>query len=172
MYKEATKNEINFELKVNGSINYMVEKIIPQNMLETLIGDHIKDAIIAINSSDNSYKEILTIIGIVDDCYEVCIYDSGIEFEIDTLLKLGRKRITTHKETGGTGIGFMTTFETLDKTKASLIIEEKHVMNDTDFTKAVRIRFDGKNEYRIISYRKNEIEKIMKDNRIILEKLQ
>lgn len=54
----------------------------------------------------------------------MCIYDSGIEFELETLKKLGLERITTHKKTGGSGIGFMTTFETLKECKASLIIEE------------------------------------------------
>ena len=39
-----------------------------------------------------------------------------------------------------------------------------------DYTKAVIIRFDGKKEYRIKSYRANEIKKQVKDNRIIIEK--
>ena len=169
MKDEAEKNNIKFDLKINGNINYMIEKVINQNKLETLLGDHIKDAIIAINHSDNTYKSILVIIGVIEDCYEICIYDTGIEFEITTLIKLGTEAITTHKETGGSGIGFMTTFETLKETKASLIIEEKHPMNNKDYTKAVKIRFDGKNEYRIKSYRADEIRKQDKEKRIIIK---
>ncbi len=169
MKEEANKNNIKFNLKVNGNINYMVENIIEQSKLETLLGDHIKDAIIAINSSNSTYKSILVIIGIIDNCYEVSIYDTGIEFEIDTLLKLGTEATTTHKETGGTGIGFMTTFETLKSTKASLIIEEKHPMNNTDYTKSVNIRFDGKNEYKICSYRADEIRKKNNSRKILIE---
>jgi len=172
MKEEAEKSNIKFDLKINGNINYMIENIINQSKLETLLGDHIKDAIIAIDNSNNTYKSILIIIGIVEECYEICIYDTGIEFEIETLLKLGTEAITTHKETGGSGIGFMTTFETLRDTKGSLIIEEKHPMTNTDYTKAIRIRFDGKNEYKICSYRANEIKKCKKDNRIIVEKLK
>ena len=41
--------------------------------------------------------------------------------------------------------------------------------NTNNYTKAVIIRFDGKKEYRIKSYRSNEIKKKMKDNRIIIE---
>ena len=41
----------------------------------------------------------------------------------------------------------MTTFETLSKTKGSLIIEEKYPMNNVDYTKVIKIRFDNKNEY-------------------------
>lgn len=170
MCKESAKNGIDFDVKINGNILFMVQKIIDSKMLETLLGDHIKDAIIAINSSPNTYKNILVTIGIVKECYEISIYDTGIEFEIDTLLKLGLERITTHKSTGGSGIGFMTTFETLAKTKASLIIEEKHPITNNDYTKIVRIRFDGKKEYRIKSYRQNEIEGRKVDKRIKFEK--
>ncbi len=170
MCKESAKNGIDFDVKINGNILFMVQKIIDSKMLETLLGDHIKDAIIAINSSQNTYKNILVTIGIVKECYEISIYDTGIEFEIDTLLKLGLERITTHKSTGGSGIGFMTTFETLAKAKASLIIEEKHPITNNDYTKIVRIRFDGKKEYRIKSYRQNEIEGRKVDKRIKFEK--
>lgn len=169
--EEAESNNIEFNLKLNGSINYMVENVIDQSKLETLLGDHIKDAIIAIQHSNNNYKKILVIIGIIDNYYEVCIYDTGIEFEINTLLKLGTEAITTHKQIGGSGIGFMTTFKTMNETKASLIIEENHKENNIDFTKAVRIRFDGRNEYKIKSYRAEKINNKIKDNRIIIENI-
>lgn len=171
MQSECKNKNINFALQVNGNIHHLVNKIIPQNKLVTLIGDHIRDAIIAINSSDNNFKSILVILGMKDNCYELCIYDSGIEFEIKTLEKLGLEPATTHKDTGGTGIGFMTTFETLKETKASLIINERHGMSAEDYTKAIVIRFDGKNEYKICSYRADEIRKKIKDNRIIIEEL-
>lgn len=169
MQTEAVKKNIDFNLQITGNIYYMINNIIPKNLLVTLIGDHLKDAIIAIDSSNNTYKNILVVLGRNNDIYELCIYDSGIEFEIDTLLNLGLKPVTTHSDTGGTGIGFITTFETLNKTKASLIIEEKHPMIDTDYTKVVRIRFDNKNQYRIKSYRAEEIRKKVKDDRIIIE---
>ena len=168
MSTEATNSNIHMDIKINASINYMVEKIISESALETLLGDHIKDAIIAINSCNNTNRRILVVISIVDKCYEISFFDTGIEFEINTLIKLGREQITTHKETGGSGIGFMTTFETLSKTKGSLIIEEKHPMNNTDYTKSIKIKFDNKNEYRIKSYRAEEIKKQRAD--IIIEK--
>lgn len=62
----------------------------------------------------------------------------------------------------------MTTFETLRKTKGSLIIEEKYPMNNVDYTKVIKIRFDNKNEYRINSYRAEEIRKQNKDERILI----
>jgi len=148
-------------LEINGDINKIIKEFIPQNKLETLLGDHIKDAIIAINSSEETNKEILLEIG----KNEISIHDTGIEFEIDTLLKLGLEQITTHKATGGSGIGFMTTFETLKECKASLEIEE---IKDSKYTKAVKVVFDGLNEYRIKSYREEEIRKQDTEKRIII----
>ena len=162
MQSECNSKKIQFNLKINGNIYYMINNKIPQSRLVTLIGDHLRDAIIAIDFSNNTFKSILAV-------YEFCVFDTGIEFKIDTLLNLGLKPATTHKDSGGTGIGFMTTFETMKETKASLIIDEMREMSNTDYTKSVTIRFDGKNEYRIKSYRSDEIKKKMKDNRIIIE---
>lgn len=169
MQSECNSKKIQFNLKINGNIYYMINNKIPQSRLVTLIGDHLRDAIIAIDFSNNTFKSILAVLGENNGVYEFCVFDTGIEFKIDTLLNLGLKPATTHKDSGGTGIGFMTTFETMKETKASLIIDEMREMSNTDYTKSVTIRFDGKNEYRIKSYRSDEIKKKMKDNRIIIE---
>ena len=169
MQSECKSKNIQFNLQINGNIYHMINNKIAQNKLVTMIGDHLRDAIIAIEFSKNSFKSILAILGENNGLYEFCVFDTGIEFKIDTLLKLGLEPATTHKDSGGTGIGFMTTFETMSKTKASLIINEMHEMNNTDYTKSITIRFDGKNEYRIKSYRSDEIKKKLKDNRIIIE---
>lgn len=171
MQNECKENNINFELQINGNIHHMVNNIIEQSKLVTLIGDHIRDAIIAVKSSNNSYRSIIALLGIKDNTYEFCVHDTGIEFGIETLLKLGVEPITTHKDEGGTGIGFITTFETLKETNASLIIEEKHEIADNDYTKAVIIRFDGKHEYKIRSYRAKEINKKIKDREMIVENI-
>ncbi len=41
-------------------------------------------------------------------------------------------------------------------------------MNNADYTKVIKIRFDNKNEYRINSYRAEEIRKQNKDERILI----
>lgn len=164
MKLEAEKSKIGFELKVNFDINEIIDNKISKNRLETLLADHIKDAIIAINSSENKERKIKVSFD-KDKEYQIKFYDTGIEFEVETLLNLGLERTTTHKMTGGTGIGFMTTFETLKECKASLIIEE---YNKQEYTKAVIIKFDDKNEYRIHSYRVEEIKNKTQNNRIII----
>ncbi len=166
MKQEAEKDKISFELKIDFDINEILETKIPQNKLETMLADHIRDAIIAINCSENKDRRIKVVLDKEDNNYQIKFYDTGREFEIETLSKLGLKRTTTHKATGGSGIGFMTTFETLKQCKASLIIEE---YSNQEYTKAVIIKFDNKNEYRIHSYRAEEIKNKIKDNRIIIE---
>ena len=172
MQTECNKNKIEFKLKIAGDIFYLVNHIIPKNKLATMIGDHIRDAIIAINSSKTTDREIFAILGIKDKKYELCIYDTGIEFEIDTLLKLGLEQVTTHKDTGGSGIGFLTTFETLNETKSSLIIKELSGSEGNHYTKAVIIRFDNKHQYKIYSYRAKEIKEKNQDRKIIIEDVE
>ena len=170
MQIECIKNNIDFKLKIEGNVYPLVNNIIEKDRLVTLIGDHLKDAIIAINFSKNKFKSIIAILGIKNNCYEFCICDTGIEFQIETLLKLGLEPVTTHKETGGTGIGFISTFETLKKCNASLIIDEKHEESNNDYTKSVTIKFDGKRQYIIKSYRADKIKDKAEDDRIIIKR--
>lgn len=169
MQNECKKNKIDFKLTINGNIRHMVNKIIPKEKLATLIGDHIRDAIIAICCSKNKFRSIVVVLEPKDKIYELSISDTGIEFEAETFAKLGLEPATTHKDRGGNGIGFITTFETLKETRGSLIIKERHPMEENDFTKTVIFRFDGKNEYKICTYRPEEIKD--PNNRMIIENI-
>ena len=164
---ECKKNKINFELQINGNIHHMVNKLIPKENVEILLADHIKNAIIAINHSENINRSILVKLGLIDGIYSIYIYDTGIEFEIKTLQNLGQVPSTTHADNGGTGMGFMNTFDTLNKYKASITINEYGKPSKDNYTKYIAIKFDNKNEYKITSYRSEEIEKQIKENRKI-----
>ena len=156
MQAECIKSNIKFELQVLGNIFYMINNLISENELEILIADHIKDAIIAIDNSNNINRSSLVRIGKIDNVYALYIYDSGIEFEKEVLENLGKKPITTHADSGGTGMGFMNTFDTLKRTKASLIINEIGKPCEDNYTKALIFKFDNKNEYIVNSY-KNKV---------------
>lgn len=153
MQSECIKNKIEFELQINGNIHYMVNNLISKKDLEILIADHIKNAIIAINHSNNINRSILVKIGKIDNIYSLYIYDSGIEFEKETLSKLGKEPSTTYREEGGTGMGFMNTFDTLEKYEASLIINEYNKPSPDNYTKSIVIKFDKNKEFKIKSYR-------------------
>ena len=159
MQSECNKNKIEFILKLNGRIQQITNNLIDKDDLETLLADHIRNAIIAVEHSENINRGIMVKLGKIDGEYGLSIYDSGIEFKIETLKNLGKIPSTTHAEEGGTGMGFMNTFETLEKYKASLKIEEIGKPSKDNYTKVISIKFDNKSEYNIKSYRQEEIRK-------------
>ena len=87
--------------------------------------------------------------------------------------KVEVKATTSDTELSGilSGMGFMNTFDTLRKHKASFVIEELGKPVKNNFTKVLKFKFDGKNEFKISSYRKEEIKNTDKDNSIVVEKL-
>ena len=167
LYVKAAARGISFDLSVSEELHYLVNNIISQTDLQTLICDHVKDAIIAVEASGTTNGRILVTIEKNDSIFEISIRDSGIDFEADTLAKIGKEQVTTHADSGGSGIGFMTTFETLRKTKGSLIITE--YQQKTPFSKSVTFVFDGLNRFIISTYRKEELEKIIdRDDLLII----
>ena len=154
MQSECNKNKIEFILKIEGNIHQMINNAVSKEELEILLADHIKNAIIAINHTDNINRTIMVKLGKIDSIYSINIYDTGAEFEPETLDNLGKKPSTTHAEEGGTGMGVMNTFETLEKYKASLTIEEYNKPSKDNYTKLISIKFDNKNQFKIKSYRR------------------
>ncbi len=148
--EKCIENNIEFHVQVKGNVYYIINNIISQDQLEILIADHVKDAIIAINHSENINRSIMVRIGKIEECYGLYVYDSGIEFEKEILKNLGKRPCTTYKDEGGTGMGFMNTFDTLNKCKGSLIIKEIGKPSSENYTKIVMIKFDGKNEFKVI----------------------
>lgn len=166
LYIKAAAHGIDFNLSVSATVDEVIGKYISQTDLQTLICDHIKDAIIAVDAKNENNGKILAELSMENDNYTISIFDSGVDFEIDTLAKLGKERVTTHADNGGSGIGFMTTFETIRKSYASLIITEFE--NKTPFSKSVSIRFDGNTAFIIQSYRKEELKSVLTRDDVIL----
>lgn len=170
MYIKAASHKINFDLIIATDINYLINNFLSQTELETLLCDHLKDALTAVESANIENGNILTSVSINDGIYEITINDNGIEFSTDTLQKLGIERVTTHKDSGGSGIGFMTSFGTLKKSKASLIITE--YAPDKPFTKSVSFRFDGQGKFIIRSYRSNLLKENLSRSDAIITDIQ
>ncbi len=146
MQEECRLNGIDFVLQLKGNIYQMTNHYITKEELSILLADHIKDAIIAINHSDNINKSIMVRLGKIEDCFAVYFYDSGVEFTKEVLDNLGKKPITTYSDEGGTGMGFMNTFDLLNKYNASLIIEKIGSPCKDNYTKIIKIKFDNKKE--------------------------
>ncbi len=144
MQEECRINGIDFNLQLKGNIYQMTNHFVTKEELSILLADHIKDAIIAINHSDNINKSIMVRLGKLDENFGLFIYDSGVEFSKKVLESLGKKPITTYPNEGGTGMGFMNTFDTLKRHNASLIIESIGKPSKDNYTKVVKIVFDNK----------------------------
>jgi len=156
--KRFSNDNIDFNLSVQGNVKYMIQNIISSGSLETLILNHLNNAQIAINKGDNTVRCIMVIIGVKNEKFELEILDGGIPFKVSTLEQLGTRRITTHANTGGSGIGFETTFEIMEEIGASLIINE-NPPSENGYTKSISIRFDNKKGYVIETYRPDEFAK-------------
>ena len=144
MLSKTTENEIQFDFTLTEDIKEIAESVIPPGKLGTLLADLIENAMIAVSHS--TYKKILVTMGIADDCLEISVQDSGIPFEAETLANLGLRKTTTYADTSGSGIGYLTIFEILNESGASLTITE-YATENYAFTKSIKVRFDGKSEY-------------------------
>lgn len=155
MQSECIKNNIIFDVQINGNIFHFINNFISKEDLQILLADLIKNAIIAVNHlpAESTNRSILVKLGLIDNCYSVYVYDSGIEFETTTLAKLGKEPATTHKDSGGTGMGFMNIFDTLNKYNASLKIKEIGKPSNDNYTKCIIINFDNLQQYDIESYK-------------------
>lgn len=166
LYVKAAAHGIDFSLSVSETVDKVIGKYISQTDLQTLICDHIKDAVIAVDAKNEVNGKILVNLAMENDNYTVTVFDSGVDFETDTLAKLGKERVTTHADNGGSGIGFMTTFETLRKSYATLIITEFE--RKVPFSKSVSVCFDGNSSFIIQSYRKDLLKETLNRNDVIL----
>ncbi len=161
--REAVTKNIGFAIIVRNQIRYIVEdSIISQTQLQRLIGDHIRNAFNAIESMNGYYKNLMIVMGLTNqNIYQIEFYDSGIDFNLETLVRLGERGVTIN----GTGNGFADTFETLKECKASLLIEEFEP-EEYCYSKCISIIWDNKNQYSIKSCRADEIL-LYNDNRNI-----
>ena len=166
LYAKAAAHGIDFSLTVAAPVGEVIGKFISQTDLQTLICDHIKDAVIAVEATGDGKGKILVEFAMNNGSYSVTVFDSGIAFEPETLAKLGKERVTTHADNGGSGIGFMTTFDTLRKAHASLKITEFETK--TPFTKSVSFRFNGENTFTIQSYRSNMLREVLQREDIVI----
>ena len=118
--------------------------------LSTLLADLLENALISTRHHQGKHIFLGMKKNMDNFCLE--IWDSGDIFSKEVLYHIGKKKYTTHKADGGSGIGLMVTWELLKKYQASLIIDENVFVDDV-FTKKIMICFDKKNDYKLCSLR-------------------
>lgn len=155
LFRRSIENKIDFDISLTGDIHRMTEYTVNVRDLNTMLADLGENAIIAVKNSDSESGRILASIVERSGICRLDIMDNGIPFEPAVILNLSRKRYTTHKEQGGSGIGLMTAYELMNKYCASFEIEE--FTDNSLFTKRVSVIFDGLMQTRVISQREEII---------------
>lgn len=146
--KIAAQNDIDFSMKIREKPTVVLNKISSEK-LKTLIADLMENAIIALRNSDSDNdRKMKVYFDVVEGIYQFTVQDNGVPFEKKVLDTIGKQKITTHKDSGGSGIGYMTIFEILNLTKASLRINENKVI-DGEHYKEVKVCFDDKKDFLI-----------------------
>ncbi len=138
MSSKCRLNKIAFNISLNADIPYLTQHIIDETDLCTLTADLLENAMISCLNQPT--KNLLLVIGMENQHYCLNVFDSGIPFKTDTIKFMGKVRTTTHANTGGSGIGLITTFEFAKKYKASFYIEE--ITDTSMYTKKISFCFD------------------------------
>lgn len=159
MYEKCKAENISFNFSLDANLGKLIKNSISEDALVTLIADITENAIIATRNG-NTEKHVLLNIKMENNIYHIEVYDSGLHFAPHVIENAGKHPTTTHLDTGGSGIGLMTTFTLLNESFASFVINEN--IADPQYTKCVSIVFDYKNEFRIYSDR-NEITQLQKE---------
>lgn len=150
MLHRGMKDGIDFDFSLTGNVKYMIKEVLSETDCQTLLADLLENAIIATKA--NGGNHIFLHIGVIENIYTIDVWDSGIPFTKETLYYLGKKRYTTHKKEGGSGIGLMSTYELAKKYGASIVIDETSAETQL-YMKKISIIFDGKQQYRLCTSR-------------------
>ncbi len=167
MQQRALAQNINFSLHITGDIVKMTEDIISGEDLSHLLADLLENAIIAIG--DNEVRSLSAYLCHNEDSCTIEISDSGNAFDVQLFEDFGQTRHTTHKDSGGSGIGLMDIWKIKKQYRTSLHIIE-YTPGTSIFTKKIALVFDRKNHYLIQTYRRNEIERVhMRSDMFVLQ---
>lgn len=135
LHQRALKHKIEFQLNLEGELAGITDVICEQDLC-TIIADLGENAIIATRESE--IKNIRLSMERKPDGYALYFYDSGEPFAKEVLENLGKKRYTTHAETGGSGIGLMTTSELVTKYHGEFYITDAEIPEP--YTKCVVVK--------------------------------
>lgn len=135
LHQRALKHKIEFQLNLEGELAGITDVICEQDLC-TIIADLGENAIIATRESE--IKNIRLSMERKPDGYALYFYDSGEPFAKEVLENLGKKRYTTHAETGGSGIGLMTTSELVAKYHGAFYITDEEIPEP--YTKCVVVK--------------------------------
>lgn len=135
---KARQNDVQFNATVADDCMPALLSAIPaMTDLTTILCDLGENAIIA--TKKIAEGKVLLSLEFYGSAPSINFYDNGPLFDEKVIANMGKRRITTHKDDGGSGIGLMTLFEILNKYNASFCLDERQ---NNEFTKCIKITFD------------------------------
>ena len=148
----AKKNNIKLHIFANTKI----KEILDSNNIDvidfnSILCDLSENAIYAVKNAIN--PEIELAIEIIDSTPKITISDNGEIFDENVLLNIGKTKITTRKNQGGSGIGLMSIFEILKRYEASFYLDE--ALQNTNYSKSIIIHFNNTGSLKINTNRFN-----------------
>jgi len=163
--EKAIENIVRFEPLVFEDVSYLDKINISQIDVLKVLSDNINNSFKAIEKLNGKQGLIKVSFYLVDNAYQIEIKDNAPAFPIDILANVGERGVTR----GGTGHGIANTLETLSGYNASLIIKEYAPENECIYNKAIVISFDGLNQFKVESYRAEEIKSKQGKSKAIIE---
>lgn len=151
MDEKALEMKITFAVHMGISLNEFIPNVVLESDLVHTVDDLLKNAFKATRSSEKRVVQLQFYKLGKNLVIEVA--DSGIPFEVKSLVNMGVEKLTTYED--GSGIGLMDIWNTKESYGATYHLEE--CVNAAPFTKKISLTFDKKNRYSIRTLRKDEI---------------
>lgn len=164
-YKHAIQQKITYTVTVENDLNDMTVCSIRVDDLTHILADLIENAMIAVRECTT--KHVYIHFTLMEKYYVIEISDSGPYFDTGTLNDFGLKHHTTHKETGGSGIGLMDIWKIKEKYQASLSILEIPPGKES-ITKKISLIFDHKNLFILQTFRADEVQPSLFRNDLVV----
>lgn len=150
LHKKAQTQKTEFALDINfDAAGQLIKKFDDIVKLCTLICDLGENALIAIGAGG----KLKILFGFEGEAPCIKFFDSGMPFDEKVISEMGRTKITTRKETGGSGLGLLNTFEIMRRHGFSMCIDEVSVKDG--FTKCVGVIADGRCMHKVLSKRES-----------------
>lgn len=153
--KRAAQEHIKFSVHFGIDLRDYVPQIISEEDLTHLLSDLLDNACIAATYATERVIQLQFYMA--EKAFVIEIADSGIPFESASLANFGLEQYTSHKDTGGSGIGLMDIWKIKEKYRATIHIEEYET--PAPYSKKISLIFNHKNRYTIQTYRKEDISK-------------
>lgn len=151
MDEKALEMKITFAVHMGISLNEFIPNVVLESDLVHTVDDLLKNAFKSTRSSEKRVVQLQFYKLGKNLVIEVA--DSGIPFEVKSLVNMGVEKLTTYED--GSGIGLMDIWNTKETYGATYHLEE--CVNAAPFTKKISLTFDKKNRYSIRTLRKEEI---------------